>query len=86
MIEQITSLLFVRRLDDLQTSAENRARFIGTIEGPVLLAGQGRRLFESPSTDHAPTGPDVFFADADIDLIVEILHDMTSHAVPIETA
>lgn len=40
------------------------------------------RLFESPFTDHAPTGPDYYFPQADVDDIVEILHDVKAHAVP----
>jgi type I restriction enzyme M protein len=42
VIEQITYLLFLRRLDDLQTLAENKARVSdGVIENPVFLPGQG---------------------------------------------
>ena len=42
VIEQITYLLFLRRLDDLQTLAEGKARVAGTgvIENPVFLPGQ----------------------------------------------
>lgn len=42
VIEQITYLLFMRRLDDLQTTAEKKAQFMGTgvIEHPVFLPGQ----------------------------------------------
>ena len=40
------------------------------------------RLFESPYTDHAPTGPDYFFPDADVEVIVEILHEIKDHARP----
>ena len=42
VIEQITYLLFLRRLDDLQTLAESKARVAGTgvIENPVFLPGQ----------------------------------------------
>ncbi len=42
VIEQITYLLFLRRLDDLQTLAESKARITGTglIEDPVFLPGQ----------------------------------------------
>ncbi len=40
------------------------------------------RLFESPYTDHAPTGPDFFFPDADVDVIVEILNDVRRTAIP----
>ena len=41
VIEQITYLLFIRRLDDLQALAENKARVTGgPIEDPVFLPGQ----------------------------------------------
>lgn len=41
VIEQITYLLFLRRLDDLQDNAERKARFTGSpIENPVYLPGQ----------------------------------------------
>lgn len=41
VIEQITYLLFLRRLDDLQTIAEKKARILGgPIEDPRFLPGQ----------------------------------------------
>jgi len=41
VIEQITYLLFLRRLDDLQTTAESKARILGgPIEDPKFLPGQ----------------------------------------------
>jgi len=42
VIEQITYLLFIRRLDDLQTLAEKKARVAGggVIDDPVFLPGQ----------------------------------------------
>lgn len=40
VIEQITYLLFLRRLDDLQTLAEKKARITGAIEDPKFLPGQ----------------------------------------------
>ncbi len=41
VIEQITYLLFIRRLDDIQTLAEKKARATGTnVENPVFLPGQ----------------------------------------------
>jgi type I restriction enzyme M protein len=47
VIEQITYLLFIKRLDDLHTLAENRANTLGIpIENPVFLPGMddsGRR-------------------------------------------
>lgn len=41
VIEQITYLLFIRRLDDLQTLAEKKANRLGEpVENPVFLPGQ----------------------------------------------
>jgi len=40
------------------------------------------RLFESPYTDHAPTGPDYFFPDTDVDAIVETLQHIKRTALP----
>lgn len=40
VIEQVTYLLFIRRLDELQTLKERRARITGTIEDPIFLPGQ----------------------------------------------
>ena len=41
VMEQITYLLFIRRLDDLQTARENRANRLGRpIEAPVFPAGE----------------------------------------------
>ena len=41
-----------------------------------------KRLFESPYTDHAPTGPDFVFPDADVDVIIEILDGIKQSALP----
>ncbi|MEX1909441.1 DEAD/DEAH box helicase family protein [Janibacter sp. Y6] len=41
------------------------------------------RLFESPYTDHAPTGPDGLFDGGDVDEIVEILRAVESRAQPV---
>lgn len=41
VIEQITYLLFIRRLDELQTLAESKARYQGgVVEDPIFLPGQ----------------------------------------------
>jgi type I restriction enzyme R subunit len=34
-----------------------------------------RRLFESPFTDHAPTGPDYMYPDSDVQVIVDAPRD-----------
>ena len=38
------------------------------------------RLYESPYIDHAPTGPDTVFPEADVDNIVEILNTVRANA------
>ncbi len=41
VMEQITYLLFIRRLDELQTAKENKAnRLGGEIEAPIFTAGE----------------------------------------------
>ena len=41
---------------------------------------EAARLYESPFTDRAPTGPNHLFSDPEIDGIVEILEDITTRA------
>ena len=41
-------------------------------------------MFESPYTDHAATGPDYFFRDADV--IVETPHHVKQTAAPEDVA
>ncbi|MGL5864008.1 MAG: type I restriction-modification system subunit M, partial [Phycicoccus sp.] len=66
VIEQITYLLFIRRLDDLQTLAENKARVTGAdIANPVFGQGQAylrwsRFKNSSPEVMHARVADDVF--------------------------
>lgn len=59
VIEQITYLLFVRRLDDLQTLAERKARVIGDgkIENPTFLPGQNHLRWSQFKND----SPEVMF-------------------------
>ncbi len=59
-------------------------RFIGLIIDELTQTGvmTPGRLYESPYTDHAPTGPDVLFPDQDITVIVETLHHVKQHAQP----
>lgn len=40
VIEQITYLLFIRRLDDVQTLAEHKAQYTGVVENPIFTPGQ----------------------------------------------
>jgi len=66
VIEQITYLLFIRRLDDLQTLAENRARRTGNpIENPSFGPGQGALRWSrfkdlEPGAMHKVIGDRVF--------------------------
>lgn len=66
VIEQITYLLFIRRLDDIQTLAEKKARITGTgVEDPVFLPGQahmrwGQFKNASPEGMHKTIADNVF--------------------------
>ncbi|WP_435771802.1 type I restriction-modification system subunit M [Nocardioides sp. SYSU DS0651] len=66
VIEQITYLLFIRRLDDLQALAENKARRTGgAIENPVFLPGQehlrwSRFKNDDPAVMHRVVAEEVF--------------------------
>lgn len=44
------------------------------------------RLYESPYIDHAPTGPDTVFPEADVDNIVQILNTVRANAAPADGA
>ena len=62
----------------------HRVRFVELIVDELTLNGVMKpgRLYESPYTDHAPTGPDDLFDESAIDDIVEILRDVESRAQP----
>lgn len=58
VIEQITYLLFIRRLDDIQTLAERKARITGgAVENAVFLPGQSDLRWSHLKN----TSPDVMF-------------------------
>jgi len=58
VIEQITYLLFIRRLDDIQTLAEKKARVTGApVENPVFLPGQSELRW----SHFKNTSPEVMF-------------------------
>lgn len=63
-------------------------RFVNLIIDELTANGvmEPERLFESPFTDHAPTGPGSYYLDGELDDIVEILRDVKTHAVPSEVA
>ncbi len=65
VIEQITYLLFVRRLDEQHTLAEKKARVTGVIEDPVFLPGESHLRWsrfrnESPEAMYATVAEGVF--------------------------
>lgn len=59
-------------------------RFVNLIIEELIMNGvvEPRRLFESPYTDHAPTGPDILFPKDHVAVIVNILDQVKSHALP----
>ncbi|TCI98637.1 DEAD/DEAH box helicase family protein [Aeromicrobium sp. IC_218] len=78
---------FENYLDGTRFSAD-QVRFVNLIVDELTRNGvmEPGRLFESPYTDHAPTGPDFFFPDADVEVIVETLDMIKRTAVPEEVA
>lgn len=73
---------FQRYLDGARFTAE-QIRFINLIIDELTKNGavDPGRLFESPYTDHAPTGPDYFFAHSDVEVIVDTLRRLKETAV-----
>lgn len=67
---------------------ETQVRFIGLIVNELTANGimEPSRLFESPFTDVASTGPGALFEPADVTSIVSILNDVKGHAMPSVTA
>lgn len=78
---------FENYLDGTRFTAD-QIRFVHLIVDELTKNGvmEPARLFESPYTDHAPTGPDFYFPDDDIDVIVEILDGIKRHAAPVDAA
>lgn len=64
----------------------DQIRFIDLIVTELTRNGvvEPDRLYESPYTDHAPTGPDDVFPDADVDNIIAILNTVKSNAAPVD--
>ncbi len=65
VIEQITYLLFIRRLDDLQTLKEEKARVTGTLEDPIFQPHQSHLRWStfknaSPEVMHQTVADEVF--------------------------
>ncbi|WP_336870826.1 type I restriction-modification enzyme R subunit C-terminal domain-containing protein [Rhodococcus qingshengii] len=78
---------FADYLDDTKYTVD-QVRFISLVVDELTANGvmEPERLFESPYTDHAPTGPDHFLPDADVDVIVDILHGVKARALPTSVA
>lgn len=78
---------FETYLDSTRYSAD-QIRFVTLIVDELTKNGvmEPGRLFESPYTDHAPTGPDFYFGDSDVDLIIESIRTFTATAVSAEAA
>ena len=74
---------FAAYLDDSRFTVD-QVRFVALIIDELTSSGvmEPRRLFESPYTDRAPTGPDVLFSEGEVEVIVDILHEVKAHAVP----
>lgn len=62
----------------------DQVRLVNLIVEELTANGamEAGRLFESPYTDRAPTGPDSLFAEDDVDSIVGILNGITRSAIP----
>ncbi len=65
VIEQITYLLFIRRLDDLQTLKEEKARVTGTLDDPIFQPNESRLRWSvfknaSPEVMHQTVADEVF--------------------------
>ncbi|CAH0230361.1 DEAD/DEAH box helicase family protein [Rhodococcoides fascians] len=78
---------FESYLDGTRFSAD-QIRFVNLIVDELTKNGvmEPGRLFESPYTDHAPTGPDSFFAETDVDAIVGTLRNIKRTASPQQVA
>jgi type I restriction enzyme, R subunit len=70
-------------LDGTRFTAD-QIRFIDVIVTELTANGvvEPARLYESPYTDHAPTGPDDVFSETDVENIVEILNTVRDNATP----
>lgn len=74
-------------LDRTRFTAD-QVRFVNLIVDELTRNGvmEPQRLFESPYTDHAPTGPDYVFPEAEVTVIVDTLRTIRKHAIPGEVA
>jgi type I restriction enzyme R subunit len=78
---------FATYLDGTRFTAE-QIRFINLIVNELTANGVmvAARLYESPYTDHAPTGPEAVFLETEVDGIVDILATVRANASPADGA
>lgn len=69
---------------DGSTFSVDQIRFIELIVDELTRNGvmEPDRLFETPYTDFAPTGPEYFFPEQQVDVMFGILRDITQRVVP----
>jgi type I restriction enzyme R subunit len=74
-------------LDDSRFTLD-QIRFVTLVVDELTANGvmEPGRLYESPYTDHAPTGPDYLFEDADVEILVDTLGVFTARARPTDAA
>lgn len=74
---------FARFLDGSAFTTD-QIRFINLIVDELTANGvmPPGRLFESPFTDHAPTGPDFVFPSGEVEVIVQTLRQIRDNAIP----
>ena len=84
---QVATEAFGRYLDGSRFSVD-QVRFVGLIVDELTANGvvEPGRLFESPYTDRASAGVDSVFPPADVEVLVEILHEVKDHARPVDVA
>jgi type I restriction enzyme, R subunit len=70
-------------LDGTKFTAD-QIRFVNLIIDELTMNGmmEPARLYESPNADHAPTGPETVFSEADVDGIVDVLRTVRANAIP----
>ena len=78
---------FEKYLDATKFTVD-QVRFVNLIVEELTRNGvmEADRLFEPPFTDHAPTGPDVIFPEADVDALVQTLREIRETAVATDVA
>lgn len=66
----------------------DQIRFVNLIVDELTNNGvmEPARLYESPYTDHAPTGPETVFSEAEVDDIVDILNTVRANAISADGA